>query len=323
MKPPEENTAPNTSSEVTGDRCIVDLFCGIGGVAQAAANLSQIAGESFSVTQAIDIDRRVHEIYQLNHQVTPTCKTLESIREIATADLWWLSPPCQPYTARGEGLADHDPRSAALANLIVQIERLTPPTIALENVPQFGGSVHHRRLLEVLQSKGYSVRSDVLCPTQFGVPMRRRRFYLRASRVVEVDVIHFNRNPKPLASFVNEGDWNDTNLLVSDDHRNRYAKAMDLVDPATRNATTACFTSAYGKSPVQAGSYLHCSERDQVRWFSPREIGRLMGFGDKFLWPTEIDRRVRYQLLGNSLSVDVVEAVLQSITAPKQRLASD
>jgi site-specific DNA-cytosine methylase len=300
---------------------IVDLFCGIGAVAEATrffqsdttADGAARSGVAATVVAAIDIDCRLFPSYAANHGVTPRCQTLESIGQVPGADLWWLSPPCQPYTRRGLRLAERDPRSQALANLIGLMDRDRPAMIALENVPQFAGSDHHRRLVQVLGSAGYSLRADVLCPTQWGVPMRRQRFYLRARRDGRrIGPVAIDRATRSLMSYLDQDAWTDPSLRVSPGLLQQYRTAIDVVEAEDPAAQVACFTSAYGHSPVRAGSYVRCRGGDIVRRFSPAEIARLMGFREHFRWPTELGQRARYRLLGNSLSVTVVRALLGS-----------
>lgn len=300
---------------------IVDLFCGIGGVAEASRDLADaVCVDSRldalpkvlpEVVAAIDIDRRVVPLYVANHRVEPMIQTLESIRQVPEADLWWLSPPCQPYTRRGKGRAEDDARSLALARVIELIDQQRPWAIALENVPEFSGSQQHRVLEGKLRRAGYSVRVDELCPTQWKVPMRRKRFYLRARRDGQsIPSVAVESSARPLSECVDEASWDDPALQVSPELVNRYRQAMNVVDADDPEAVAACFTSAYGSSPVHAGSYLRCSRRKLIRRFSPEEIGRLMGYRERFWWPEEIDLRARYQLLGNALSVTVVRALL-------------
>lgn len=49
----------------------------------------------------------------------------------------------------------------------------------------------------------------------------------------------------------------------------------------------------------------------QLRYFSPREIGQLMGFPNEFKFPDDTTRMQRYRVLGNSLSVDVVALLIK------------
>ena len=300
---------------------IVDLFCGIGGVAEASRDLADaVCVDSRldalpkilpEVVAAIDIDRRIVPVYVANHRVEPLIQTIESIRQVPEADLWWLSPPCQPYTRRGKGKAEGDSRSLALARVIELIDQQRPWGIALENVPEFSGSQQHKVLEGKLRRAGYSVRADELCPTQWKVPMRRKRFYLRALRDGQsIPSVPLESPARPLPECLDDSSWDDPSLRVPSELVTRYEQAMNVVDADDPEAVTACFTSAYGSSPVHAGSYLRCSRRHLIRRFSPEEIGRLMGYREGFWWPGEVDARARYQLLGNALSVTVVRALL-------------
>lgn len=303
---------------------IVDLFCGIGGVAEASRDLADavsvltpldaLPSVMPEVVAAIDIDRRVVPVYCKNHRVEPIVKTIESIRQIPSGDLWWLSPPCQPYTKRGRGEAEDDPRSQGLARVIELIDQERPKRIILENVPEFQGSHHHQLLEQTLQHAGYAQQVDEFCPTQWNVPMRRRRFYLRARRdQAHINPVTFEPVGRPLPECIDESSWEDPSLLVSESEQAKYQEAMSIVDADDRTAIAACFTSAYGDSPVHAGSYLRCSRRNLLRRFSPQEIGRLMGYREGFWWPSDLDQRARYQLLGNALSVTVVRALLAAM----------
>lgn len=302
---------------------IVDLFCGIGGVAEATRSPQACDGQragdlhsglSASVVAAIDIDTTAGAVYAANHGIVPTCQTLESVREIPDADLWWLSPPCQPYTQRGAGLAEADRRSAALEHLIGLIDRDKPAMVAIENVPAFADSAHHHRLVQVLEDSGYFVRGDLLCPTQWGVPMRRRRFYLSARRSgLVIPPPEAGSSSRSLESYLDLSAWDDPSLHLSPDQWQKYRCAINVVDADQETSTAACFTAAYGKSPVRSGSYVRCGRRGIIRRFSPSEIARLMGFRSNFVWPPELDRRARYRLLGNSLCVTIVRALLKSL----------
>ncbi len=286
---------------------VLELFCGIGGCAQA------LAGSAAQVVGALDINHRALEVYRHNFSHKTSTRALQAIPATDLrsfrADLWWLSPPCQPFTRRGERRDDDDRRSQALLHLIDLLPETRPRYLALENVPAFEGSRTHGRLLEALARAGYRFREEILCPSDLGVPNRRRRYYLLAGLG---PILEPERRPGPrndLARYLVSNP--ETDLYLDPETVRRYRGALHCVDPAADGAVTTCFTSAYGRSPVRSGSYLRTSQG--LRRFSPREILRLLGFPPSFRLPRGMPRELAWRLVGNSLSLLPVRHVLTSI----------
>ncbi len=312
---------------------IADLFCGIGGIAEAVhrlpdsthedatASVGELRTSHPKVVTAIDIDRSVASLYQHHHGIVPRCSTIESLQRVAEGsdeelDMWWMSPPCQPYTIRGSQRGALDSRSHALARLIQLIPRELPRLIGIENVPAFEGSQHHRQLKQTLSDADYQFNEYTLCPTDLGIPMRRKRFYLLAKQEGKpFPTISTSKRQRPLAEFINDACWEDNSLKVPPEAVRHYENAMNIIEPGNPDAITACFTSAYGKSPIRSGSYLHSSTHNSVRRFSPNEIATLMGFRDDFFSTTNLSQRSQYRLIGNSLAVPVVYELLSVLIA--------
>ena len=103
---------------------VLELYCGIGGCAAAL-------GPGREIVAAVDINRTALEVYRHNFPHPVVARTIDSIGpadlERWRADLWWLSPPCQPFTRRGLRRDDADPRSASLLHLIELLDRAPPP----------------------------------------------------------------------------------------------------------------------------------------------------------------------------------------------------
>ena len=114
---------------------------------------------------------------------------------------------------------------------------------------------------------------------------------------------------RPLASHLDPDPADE--LWPASDLVERYRHALDLVEPDDPAAVTACFTAAYGRSPVRSGSYLVTPHGP--RRFSPTEILRLLGFPGDYRLPPGLSLAAAWRLVGNSLSVDVVGNVLAKV----------
>jgi DNA (cytosine-5)-methyltransferase 1 len=287
---------------------VLELFCGIGGCAAAL-------GPRAHVVAAIDINRTALDIYARNFPHMTVARTIESIPcadyRAWASELWWLSPPCQPYTRRGRQRDLADPRAAGLSAVIQRIADMLPRHIALENVPPFQVSQAYRLLCDTLDRCRYRRQDVLVCPTALGIPNRRQRFYLVASRDELRPFTLPNSPAQPLAAFLD--DRPDPALAVSPDVAQRYASALDIVDIHDKDACSSCFTAAYGRSYVRSGSYV--ATPTGLRRFAPGEILRLLGFPESFRMPDDLPREQAWHHIGNSLSVVAVRCVLAAFPA--------
>ena len=278
---------------------VLELFSGIGAVAVAATNLP------CEIVAAIDINQNAARVYRENF-TTPVLVadilslSAERLTQFDT-DLWWMSPPCQPYTRRGLQRDIDDPRAKPLLHLIDMIGAVQPTHIALENVVGFEKSESFQRLSQTLSQNGYDFASLNLCSTMFGLPNLRPRFFLLASRQSKIDL----QPPGVIESNTVEGfldigqDSDRESLQVPTDMIQKYRTAINVCTPSSRS--TRCFTSAYGRSLIRSGSYLETE--NGFRRFSPREVSRLLGFPNSFQLPNDLTTPQLYRLLGNSISV--------------------
>ncbi len=295
----------------------IELFCGIGGFAAAVAN------SEVRVVAALDQSEAALQVYRLNFPDHPVRSgDLEKITagELASfgADLWWLSPPCQPYSIRGRQRDLADPRARSLLRIMdvfphIPEERL-PRHLALENVAGFARSQARERLLRLLEDRGYRTGERFICPTMLGVPSRRPRYYLAASRGALRPARPLPPSgSRPLSDFLDPGlhAVPPEYLLLEPELAARFGRGLRILDPLDPRAYTTCFTSGYGKSLMHAGSYLRCAAG--VRRFSPDEIARLLHLPHPFRFPESFPLRKRWQLLGNSLSVPAVRELLRDL----------
>lgn len=285
----------------------LEFFAGVGGFASA--------WEECDIVGAIDIDQQARRIYELNHAGPYHTAEITGLGRDwivgQQANLWWLSPPCQPYTRRGKQRDIDDTRSAPLLRLIDLIPQVLPQVLLLENVIGFEGSRAWRLLQDCLQREGYTVSSRELCPTELGWPNRRPRFYLLASLGELAAWRPLPCYARSLAQVlgdsgsIGEGCW-----LTSEDVQ-RFGLALDRIDVRDPLAVAACQASSYGKSLLHGGSYI--LQDGRWRRFTPREVAQLLGFPSSFQWPVDLSDRRLWKLLGNSLSLPAVRYILSHL----------
>lgn len=281
----------------------IEFFCGIGGFAAAFDG---------QVCLAIDQDRFALETYRLNYAHPTMAKTVGSVSSEflarIDADLWWASPPCQPFTTKGAQRFLQDPRSQPLQHLLAHLAKVRPRHFAMENVIGFADSPGEDLVRQTLHTSGYRhVQTFRLCPTQWGIPNRRPRFYLVASQTPLGPMLEPDHNAvRSLAAYLEDG---QSPMVVPGVWLDKYIAAMDVLRPQAGHPVAQTFTSGYGKSPVRCGSYIETAN-GLVRFFSPKEIAALLGFPKTLRFPASSSPRQAWKRLGNSLSIAAVARVL-------------
>jgi tRNA (cytosine38-C5)-methyltransferase len=88
---------------------VLEFFSGMGGM-HAALRAADIPAV---VVAAFDINEHANAVYEKNYQIPVKQVSLEKItaKELDKydADIWLMSPPCQPYTRQGTLSPDAGP----------------------------------------------------------------------------------------------------------------------------------------------------------------------------------------------------------------------
>eukprot|EP00232_Nephroselmis_pyriformis_P016455 CAMPEP_0182898590 /NCGR_PEP_ID=MMETSP0034_2-20130328/27577_1 /TAXON_ID=156128 /ORGANISM="Nephroselmis pyriformis, Strain CCMP717" /LENGTH=192 /DNA_ID=CAMNT_0025032571 /DNA_START=86 /DNA_END=660 /DNA_ORIENTATION=+ len=170
-----------------GSRGIVALefYSGIGALHYSL----QRARPSAAVAACFDLNEVANAVYEHNFGLKPITGNIESkatpkMLDKYAADLWMLSPPCQPYTRQGLKRDGDDGRARSFLKLLDLMPDLKhPPTyILVENVVGFETSRTHGSLLEALEHADFAVQQFLLSPLQMGVPYSRPRYFCLAKR---------------------------------------------------------------------------------------------------------------------------------------------
>lgn len=168
-----------------------DCFSGCGGMSEGFRQ----AG--YRVVGAIEIDPGAVQAYRLNHSQVRIWQ--EDIRRVSSRsilrnlelkkgelDLLGGCPPCQGFSTlrtRNGRRRVWDKRN----DLIFEFQRLAldlrPKYVMLENVPTLIKDRRLQNFVKSLKDAGYTVKADVLNVAEYGVPQRRNRTVVVASRI--------------------------------------------------------------------------------------------------------------------------------------------
>ncbi|KAJ1968221.1 tRNA (cytosine-5-)-methyltransferase, partial [Dimargaris xerosporica] len=161
---------------------IAEFYSGIGGMHYAWLE----AGLNGEFVASFDINTFANEVNQFNfadatiHHRSIESQSLKFYQKLH-ADVYLMSPPCQPYTRIGLQRGSDDTRAKSFLFLLEIISKLgecRPRYLLIENVVGFENSDTHTRTLECLKACAYDVEEFIINPNQLGVPNSRSRYYL-------------------------------------------------------------------------------------------------------------------------------------------------
>ena len=172
---------------------VVDLFCGIGGLSHG------MKSKGFKILAGFDIDQTCKYAYQQNNNA------IFNFRDIRTVDADDIRPlyskkaikilagcaPCQPFSSYAYKNKKKDEMKY---NLLYEFARLIkeihPDIVTMENVPSIS-SFKLKSVLDdfvsILKSEEYYVSYKVVYCPDYGIPQKRKRLVLLASRFGNIE----------------------------------------------------------------------------------------------------------------------------------------
>lgn len=172
---------------------LVDLFAGCGGGSLGF----QAAG--FTPAAAIEIDHNAAAAYEANLGIRPVVNNVRRVTgdslltraglQAGDCTLLFGCPPCQSFTIlrkASKATARDRRRNTLYVDYLRLVREVQPRHIAFENVPGMLSDrwrPHFDALLDGLAELGYSHAWDEIDAADYGVPQRRRRILVIASRV--------------------------------------------------------------------------------------------------------------------------------------------
>jgi DNA (cytosine-5)-methyltransferase 1 len=170
----------------------IDLFCGAGGLTRG------LEGVGINVVKGIDIDPACEYPYTTNNAAAFVKKSVEKIKgsefaeDLAGADYTLLAgcAPCQPFSTYSQGQSDVSDKRWNLLNQFGRIVcELKPDFVTMENVPRLAEQTVFEKFVADLEDEDFWVFHDVVNCADYGVPQRRQRLVLLASKHGPIEMI--------------------------------------------------------------------------------------------------------------------------------------
>ncbi len=168
----------------------VDLFCGVGGLTYG------LEQAGIKVNAGIDIDETCKYAYEENNEADFICKDIASVTDEYLSSLYPEGDikllvgcaPCQPFSYHMRKFKNQipDDRWGMLANMQELIKKVKPEIVSMENVPLIQKHQVFTDFVDTLDDLDYQVHHEVVYCPDYGVPQKRRRLVLIASKFGEI-----------------------------------------------------------------------------------------------------------------------------------------
>ncbi|MGH6775874.1 DNA cytosine methyltransferase [Brucella tritici] len=353
-----------TTGQVGATIEAIDLFCGAGGLSYGLLE----AGHK--VVAGLDIDGKCEFPFTenigakfLKEDLTKTDPDV-LLRMFSNGALKLLAgcAPCQPFSTLRNGSKRESSKKWPLLNEFARVaEHLQPDFITMENVPVLRTQSIFEDFINTLDSLDYHITHAILDAADYGVPQRRRRLVLLASRYGPIKILtpqELDAKPTTVRDAIGHlpklesGETDPADVL----HRARRLTPLnvqrmkaskpggtwnewpeDLRLECHKRSTGSTFRSVYGRMEwdkpsstmttqsfnVGTGRYGH---PEQDRGLTLREMAILQSFPENYKFvPNESVPEFASvgRLIGNAVPVQLGYVIGKSLSAHLSALGGD
>lgn len=175
---------------------VAGLFAGIGGF---ELGLHQAGHSTELVCDVLPTSKAVLQARFSSAEYRSDITELRSLP--ASVDLVCAGFPCQDLSQAGRTAGLEGERSGLIGEVFRLLSRRRVPTVVIENVPfmlQLNGGNAMRAIIDEFERRGYRWAYRVVDSWSFGLPQRRERVFLVASRVLDPSAVLLS-DDKPIA----------------------------------------------------------------------------------------------------------------------------
>ncbi len=315
----------------------IDLFSGCGGLTEG------LKQARFNVLAAVEIDSKARDTFALNHpEVLLAGSDIRDLEpndlmarlgiRIGELDLLAGCPPCQGFSRMrkmNKRRSARDDRNMLIDEFAKFALAMKPKLIMMENVPGLADYHRFQDFIRALQRENYKVRFEVLNVADYGVPQRRKRLIVSASRVGDPAIATgIGRKLTVRTAIENLPQAGDSGDLLHDMPEVRSARIRALISAIPKNGgsrsdlpdefvldchrTSNGFSDVYGRmawdelAPTITGG---CFNPSKGRYLHPefnraitlREAALLQGFPKDYMFDIAHGKEAIALMIGNAL----------------------
>jgi DNA (cytosine-5)-methyltransferase 1 len=172
---------------------VIDLFCGIGGLTNG------LRQSGIEVKAGIDFDKSCKYAYEANNEAKFIGEDVAKITGRDLKKLWGKNKikvlvgcaPCQPFSTHSNKVKNKEDGDKwnLLNEYLRLVEETRPLVLSMENVTNLSNKDIFENFVNRLKELRYYVSyKNVFCP-DYGIPQKRRRLVLLASKLGEISLL--------------------------------------------------------------------------------------------------------------------------------------
>lgn len=177
---------------------VIDLFCGVGGLSYG------LKMSGFNILAGYDIDSTCKYAYETNVRADFVNKNIKETTADEIIKYFNKSngnikvlvgcAPCQTFSQYTRKLNNKDDEKWTLLNEFLRIAlEIQPDIISVENVPNLQNYHIFNEFVDELKNHGYEVKHNIVFCPNYGIPQKRKRLVLLASKLGKIDIISKNQ----------------------------------------------------------------------------------------------------------------------------------
>lgn len=163
----------------------IDLFCGGGGLTCG------LRKAGINVKAGVEIDPLCRYAYEHNNRAKFLQESVFELKgesllphyEKGHVRLLAGCPPCQTFSSYNQRANHQDPRYRLPNQFLRVVMEVEPDLVAMENVPLLTKKPIFKKLIKELKARGYWVDQKIVFCPNYGLPQRRKRVIVLASRL--------------------------------------------------------------------------------------------------------------------------------------------